>query len=268
MARANRHYIPGYLWHITHRCHKKEFLLKFVRDRKRWVNWLFEAKKRYGLSVFNYMVTSNHIHLLVYDNTGRDAIPKSIQLIAARTGQEYNLRKQRKGAFWEDRYHATAIEKNTHLERCLVYIDLNMVRAGVVDYPQMWPFCGYNEIQNPPKRHRIIDIDRLTKLLGFTNLHDFQSAHKRWVEASLIGGKSKRESEWTDSIAVGGRSFVEKVKENLGFRAKGRTITGYKDRYQLREKVSDFDNASIHESESDSERHVALRNGLFWNDKS
>jgi REP element-mobilizing transposase RayT len=61
MPRANRHYIPGYVWHITHRCHKKEFLLKFARvDRRLWLQWLFEARKRYGLSVLNYAVTSNH----------------------------------------------------------------------------------------------------------------------------------------------------------------------------------------------------------------
>ncbi len=65
MPRANRHYIPGYVWHITHRCHKKEFLLKFGRDRRRWLWWLFEAKKRFGFSVLNYSITSNHIHLLV-----------------------------------------------------------------------------------------------------------------------------------------------------------------------------------------------------------
>ena len=47
MARANRHYIPGTAWHITHRCHKKEFLLKFAKDRQRLVYWLFEAMKRY-----------------------------------------------------------------------------------------------------------------------------------------------------------------------------------------------------------------------------
>ena len=140
MARANRYYIPGYVWHITHRCHKKEFLLKFARDRRRWISWLFEAKKRFNLCVLNYMVTSNHIHLLVYDNNGRDMIPKTMQLIAARTGQEYNIRKQRKGAFWEDRYHATAIEQKSHLIRCLVYIDLNMIRAGVVDHPQLWQY--------------------------------------------------------------------------------------------------------------------------------
>ena len=37
LARANRHYLPGYVWHITHRCHKREFLLKFARDQRRWL---------------------------------------------------------------------------------------------------------------------------------------------------------------------------------------------------------------------------------------
>jgi putative transposase len=39
-------------------------------------------------------------------------IAKSLQLIVGRTAQEYNLRKQRKGEFWEDRYYATAIESD------------------------------------------------------------------------------------------------------------------------------------------------------------
>ena len=109
MPRANRYYMAGYVWHITHRCHQKQFLLKFAKDRRRWIDWLFEAKKRYGLTVLNYLVTSNHIHLLVFDN-GNNRIFSSLQLIAGRVSQEYNQRKGRKGAFWEDRYHATAID--------------------------------------------------------------------------------------------------------------------------------------------------------------
>jgi REP-associated tyrosine transposase len=58
-----------------------------------------------------------------------------MQLIAGRMAQEYNLRKERKGAYWEDRYHATAVETDQHLVRCMVYMDLNMVRAGVVKHP-------------------------------------------------------------------------------------------------------------------------------------
>ena len=94
--------------------------------------WLFEAKKRFGFCVLNYTVTSNHVHLLIYDTgNGDETIPKSIQLIAGKTGQEFNSRKGRNGAFWQDRYHATAVATDDHLIRCMIYIDLNMVRAGV-----------------------------------------------------------------------------------------------------------------------------------------
>jgi len=113
MPRASRHYIPGYVGHITHRSHKKEFLLKFGRDRRRWLWWLYEARKRFGLSVLNYSVTSNH--LIVRDAGDRNVILKSIQLAAGRTGQEFNQRKNRKGAYWEDRSHATAIEETKEL---------------------------------------------------------------------------------------------------------------------------------------------------------
>ena len=68
---------------------------------------VFEAKKRFGLSVLTYVVTSN-IHLLIKD-TGPNVIAHSMQLIAGRTAQEYNQRKGRHGTFGR-RYHATAIE--------------------------------------------------------------------------------------------------------------------------------------------------------------
>jgi len=135
------------------------------------------------LSILNYMVTSNHIHLMVSDNGDRDTIPKSIQLIAGRTGQEYNQRKNRKGAFWEDRYHATAIALDEHLFKCMVYIDMNMVRAGVVKHPAEWPFCGYNEIQNPRQRYSLIDYHKLIPLL---QMKDPSGRYIRWADLRLI----------------------------------------------------------------------------------
>jgi REP element-mobilizing transposase RayT len=240
MARANRHYIPGYVWHLTHRCHKREFLLKFSEDKRRWLQWLFEARKRFGFCVLNYMVTSNHIHLLVLDN-GKEVIPRSIQLIAGKTGQEYNQRKDRKGAFWEDRYHATAVESDSRLIKCLVYIDLNMVRAGVVEHPSGWPFSGYHEIQNPPKRYSLIDRKRLMDLLSIRDSDQLRIAHKQWVEEILKEGSSIRETKWTESIAVGSKAFVEVIQKKLGIKAKGRKVVGDSDTYELREAQSSYD---------------------------
>jgi len=164
---------------------------------------LYESKKRYGLVILNYAVTSNHIHLLVVGGNERDVIPNSIKLIAGRTGQEFNQRKNRKGAFWEDRYHATAIESGDHLLRCLVYIDLNMVRAGVVDHPSEWPFSGYNEIQEPKRKKVLINSQKLTSLLGFDSYGDVIKYHKKWVDDFLENGKNIRDDKWTTSIAVG-----------------------------------------------------------------
>ena len=95
MPRGHRHFVPGQLWHITHRCHQNSFLLKFSRDRRRYLHWLFEARKCLGLSVLDYVVTSNHIHLLAQD-TGEHVIARSMQLVAGRMAQEYNARKRRK----------------------------------------------------------------------------------------------------------------------------------------------------------------------------
>ena len=235
MPRAHRHYIPGYVWHIPHRCHKREFLLKFARDRRRWTEWLFEARKRFGLIILNYMVTSNHIHLLIVDGGAQDTLPRSIQLIAGRTGREYNRRKNRRGAFWEDRYHATAIDGDDHLVQCMVYIDTNMVRAGVVEEPGQWPFCGYSEIQNPKQRYRIIDYDKLMELFRQTNMIELQDIFQERVEEALNCHKLERDSKWTESIALGGEEFVEDTKRKLGFRGRGRRVVGNEGSYQLRE---------------------------------
>lgn len=235
MARAKRHYIPGQIWHITHRCHKREFLLKFSKDRQRWLQWLFEARRRYGLTILNYSVTSNHIHLLVADDKDRGVIPDSIKLVAGRTGQEFNQRKARKGAYWEDRYHATAVEDGDHLLQCIVYIDMNMVRAGAVKHPSQWPFSGYNEIQAPKRKNVLINYERLRKLLGFDTYDKVKTAHRKWVDSCIENGGKFREEKWTSSIAVGSERFVADIKTMMGGMASGRQLMEAGEAYQLRE---------------------------------
>ena len=246
MPRANRYHIPGGVWHITHRCHKREFLLKFARDRRRWVRWLYETRKRFGLTVLNYMVTSIHIHLLVVDGEDEATIARSMQLVAGRTAQEYNLRKKRKGAFWEDRYHATAIETGEHMRRCMAYIDLNMCRAGKVDHPARWEHCGYLAIQNPPVRYQIIDRERGAGLLGFGNVDELLVAQRAWV-ASWQEARSGRDLAWSESLAIGSRAFVNNIQTRLDNRARHRQVEEHDGRFVLTEISSAYGIDSDHE---------------------
>jgi REP-associated tyrosine transposase len=260
MPRANRHFLPGHVWRITHRCHQRKFLLKFARDRRRYLHWVFEAKKRFGLCVLDYAVTS--IHLLLKD-TGPEVIAQSMQLIAGRTAQEHNQRKNRQGAFWEDRYHATAIEADEHLHRCPVYIDLNMVRAGVVNHPLKWKHGGYREIQEPRDRYTIIDLLGLTALCGFADPGDFQRAHCQWVEQSLEKGRGLRDNRWSESIAIGSLAFVEKVKGELGVKALHRAFEPLGGVYALREPSESY--ARDLGGETDALR---LENTISWDENT
>ncbi|MFP4242451.1 MAG: transposase [Chitinispirillaceae bacterium] len=181
MPRAHRHYLPGHIWHVTHRCHDRAFLLEGEYERFLWLSWLRKAKKRYKLIILNYNVTCNHIHLLLQDPGEKLAIARGMQLVQGQTAQACNRHTGRGNAFWGDRYHATAVESGTHLLRCLVYIDLNMVRAGAVNRPEEWHDCGYNEIQNERVRDGLIDKRRLAMLLGCADLESLRKLHKQAV---------------------------------------------------------------------------------------
>jgi len=236
MSRAKLYYIPGLVWHITQRCHNRNFLLKFARDRKRWLYWLFHAKKRYGLCVLNYIVTSNHIHLLVYADERRFVISRSIQLVASRPAREYNIRKDRSGAFWEDHYHATAVQTGEYLNQCMVYIDLNMVRASVVNHPSEWSFSGYSEIHSERKRYKLIDTKKLFQLLEIKNLESYKEIHNERIKRAIARRDLERKSQWTESIAVGSQRFADDIKSKLGVKVNYRTVEEVDGFHTLREK--------------------------------
>jgi putative transposase len=78
---------------------------------------------------------------------------------------------------------------------------------------------GYREIQNPPKRYGIIDLRELSSLCRLREVAEFQQAHRRWVDDSLTRERVARDARWSEAIAVGNLSFVEKLKSELGFKA-------------------------------------------------
>ncbi len=213
MPRAHRYYLPGHVWHITHRCHQQEFFLKFARDRKRWIEWLFEAKMRYGLCVLNYVATSNHIHLLVRDCDNGE-IARSLQLVAGRVAQEYNLRKKRKGAFWEDRYHATAVSMDG----------------------------GYAELLDERQRYCVLDREALQELLGISGRDELTSSRRKWVDDFLESMREApgREACWTESLAVGSVDFVRSMQGALGQKGNHRQIDHAESGFVLRETELDY----------------------------
>ena len=72
-----------------------------------------------------------------------------------------NRRKSRSGSFWEGRYHATMVDSGEYLWQCLKYVELNMVRCGVVGHPRQWEWSGYAELMGGRKRNQLLDAANL-----------------------------------------------------------------------------------------------------------
>ena len=196
---------------MTHRCHNRAFLLKFARDRDAYRAILREQLDNFEVWLLDYCVTSNHVHLLL-DTEDRFQISGLIRNAAGEHARAYNRRKRRMNAFWGDNFHATPVEEGRYLWRCLCYVEMNMVRCGVVSHPQEWEWVGYHEIMGPRRRHRLLDLDRLYWRLAT----DDAEAVRRHLDAALADaiarGELKREPIWTETLAVGSAGFVEKIK--------------------------------------------------------
>ncbi len=137
-----------------------------------------------------------------------------------------------------------------------------MVRAGAVSHPSSWFFCGYNEIQEPRRKNVLIDYERLQGLFGSGSYEELRLSHKGWIEEYLGDGPKTRQDEWTDSIAVGSRTFIEKVKALLGFKAMGRDVKEGGGGYQLREEAISY-NALF----GPEKRDIGPKNTYFWDIK-
>src|SRR6266487_625467 len=105
MARANRLRGDGGIFHLTHRCHNRAFLLKFACDRDAYRAKVREHARQLDVAVLDYCVTSNHVHLLV-DAPERLEVSAFMREVASEFARAYNEANQRTrvslndGSFW------------------------------------------------------------------------------------------------------------------------------------------------------------------------
>jgi len=101
----------------------------------------------------------------------------------------------------------------------MIYIDLNMVRAGVVSHPSEYTGCGYNEIQDPPKRYSIINRKALMEYFSMRDESRFCAEYRNWITDALQSSALARNQDWSESIAVGRKSFTTDIQQQLALQA-------------------------------------------------
>jgi putative transposase len=211
MPRASRYLVEVYTYHLTHRCHDRRFHLRFKAERDAYREWLRIGAERYHVPVYGYCITHTHTHVMAHADT-TDGIARMMNLAASAVARQLNDRKGREGSVWEHPYQCTMIEDGPHLLHCLRYVDLNMVRAGVVRHPQAWRWCGYDELTGTRQRYRILALDRLLATLDLASPDDLARLHRAGIEDQIARGQLKRAAHWTEAVAVGSSEFLARAE--------------------------------------------------------
>lgn len=142
MARLPRLTLPGYPHHIILRGNNRQTIFSADADRQFFLDLLGENARRFEVALHAYVLMDNHVHVLATPQS-TTGIPQLMQSLGRSYVRYFNAMHRRSGTLWEGRYRSTLIQAERHLIACMVYIDLNPVRAGMVSNPRQFPWSSH-----------------------------------------------------------------------------------------------------------------------------
>ena len=131
MARLPRLTLPGYPHHIIQRGNNSQPIFATAADYQTLLDALHENAQKYKVAIHAYVLMPNHFHLLATPETA-DGLPQMMQAVGRSYVRWFNAAQGRTGTLWEGRYKSTVLDARQYLLPCMVYLDLNPVRAGLV----------------------------------------------------------------------------------------------------------------------------------------
>ncbi len=142
MSRQPRFILPGQPQHVIQRGNNRDVIFVSDDDYKFYLEKLQAACARFECELHAYVLMTNHVHLLLTPQT-EGGIGKVMQSVGRYYVQYFNYKYKRTGTLWEGRYKATLLDSEVYLLTCSRYIELNPVRAGMVDAPADYPWSSY-----------------------------------------------------------------------------------------------------------------------------
>ena len=143
MARLPRLIVPGFPHHVIQRGNNRQRIFETQADYAFFLELAQEHASQFGVAIHAYVLMPNHIHLLATPQTAQDALPKMMQAVGRRYVRHFNDSHGRTGTLWEGRYKSTLVQTDRYLLACMVYIDLNPVRAGLVSLAADYPWSSH-----------------------------------------------------------------------------------------------------------------------------
>ncbi len=220
MPRRPRIHLPGLPIHLVQRGHNREACFFSDEDFLAYREWLGEALKKSGCALHAYVLMTNHVHLLLTPPSSQ-AVSQLVMSLGRRYVQYINKTYKRTGTLWDSRYKSSLVHADDYLLLCQRYIELNPVRAGMVDDPAQYRWSSYRanglgqseDLLTPHAVYLGIDRNNEKRQAAYRALFRSELEHEALADIRLALNQEQ---------PLGSGHFLDQVERMVGRRCEVR----------------------------------------------
>ncbi|ABE48747.1 transposase [Methylobacillus flagellatus] len=213
MPRRPRIILPNFPQHIIQRGNNRSVCFYADEDYIKYLDWLKDYANETGCQIHAYVLMTNHVHLLV-SSVKTEAISGMMKALGQRYVQYINRTYTRSGTLWEGRYKSCPTQAETYLLTCQRYIELNPVRANMVEHPADYRWSSYRTNAQGESSH-LVSSHAVYKSLGLDD-EARQAAYRELFRHELEPKLVDEIRQATNgNYVLGDTGFADQISEAL-----------------------------------------------------
>lgn len=196
MARQPRYNVPGYAQHVIQRGNNRQVCFYQDDDYRVYLARLKQYAQQHGVQVHAFVLMTNHAHLLLTPQC-ESGISLLMQALGRFYVQYVNKTYGRTGTLWEGRYKATLVDDDYYALAVSRYIELNPVRARMVEHPAQYPWSSFQahalgkaiQLWQPHASYLALGSNEGQRQQAYLNLFDQPFSDKALAEIRYASNK-------------------------------------------------------------------------------
>ncbi len=197
--------------HIIQRGNNRQAFFNVDKDYQTYLDYMGQGAQRYDCAIHAYTLMTNHVHILVTPEK-TDSISKMMQFTGRQYVPYFNRNYHRTGTLWEGRYKSSVIDAESYYLACVHYIEMNPVRAGIVQHPHEYRWSSYRT-NAEGEMSSLITAHSLYTQLGETPLTR-QQAYKEWFgEYHGLESLAEIRTAWQSGTPLGQALFCKHIEQ-------------------------------------------------------
>jgi putative transposase len=206
MPRTARVAPKEHVYHVLTRGNNRQDVFEDGDDFRKYLDILLRYKDKYHFKLYHYVMMTNHVHLVIEPSEGGGGLSEIMKVINLAYAQHYKRKYSHIGHFWQDRYKSIIISKDEYLLACGSYVELNPVRAKMVEEPKDYTWSSYR-VYGHGKKDVLVNEHPV-----YLQLSEDEGERRRKYR-ELVRGMLKEEEamkgEMDRRIVYGGEAFVK-----------------------------------------------------------